>query len=332
MKTKITLIIASAFILTLAACDKSSYKKTKSGLVYKIISGGSKDSAARVGNIVKIHFIRKYNDSVLFNSFGQLPSFIPLQADANLEYSPVEVLFFAKKGDSILTVESVDTLLKKGLANKLPPTAKKGDRITTYIKVLEVFKNDSLAMPDYQAEMAKDKPRQDKEMQEMQAKAEVQRMAQAKADWEEVKKSGEMEKGIKYMEAFLAGKKIKAQKTDDGTFVIVNQKGIGEPAINGKFISVKYTGRILETDSTFESSVYTFKMGTASVIRGWDDGLKLFNKGGKGILYVPGYLAYGKNPGPGNKPNQALVFDVEVLNVSDKQEQQSTPQQPTGNK
>lgn len=322
MKTTIKLMITSAFLLILSGCDKSSYKKTKSGLVYKLIPGGSHDSVAKAGNVVKLHFIRKYNDSVLYSSYGKMPNFIPLQNDPTLSYSPVEVLFLARKGDSIITVEAVDTMLKRGMVNQLPPTAKKGDRITTYIKIVEVFKNDSLAMPDYQAEMAKDKPRQEKEMQEMQAKAQAQRMEQAKAEWEEYKKSGEIEKGIKTMEAFLKSKNIKAQKTEEGTFVVVDQKGTGEPVINGKYISVKYTGRILETDSVFESSVYTFKMGTASVIRGWDDGLKLFNKGGKGRLYIPGYLAYGKNPGPGNKPFQALIFDVEVLNVSDKQEQQ----------
>lgn len=325
MKTKITLILASAMIMMLTGCDKSSYKKTKSGLVYKIISGGGKDSIARVGNVVKLHFISKYNDSVLYSSFDKMPNFVPLQNDPGMAYNPIEVLFLAKKGDSIITVQAVDTLLKKGMANQLPPTAKKGDRITTYIKVLEIFKNDSLAKPDYDAEMAKDKPRQEKEMQEMQAKAEAQRMEMMKAEWEEYKKSGEVEKGIKAMETYLASKKITAQKTSDGAFVVVNQKGDGEPAVNGKFISVKYSGRILETDSIFESSVYTFKMGTASVIRGWDDGLKLFNKGGKGVLYIPGYLAYGKKPGPGNKPFEALIFDVEVLNISDKQEQPAAP-------
>ncbi len=328
MKSKITLIIASAFILTLTACDKSSYKKTKSGLVYKLISGGSKDSVARVGNVVKIHFARKYNDSLIFTSFDKMPNFIPLQSDPGLAYSPVEILFLARKGDSIVTVEAVDSLLKKGKSNQLPPTAKKGDRITTYIKILEVYKNDSLAMSDYQAEVAKDKPRQEKEAQEMQAKADAQRIEQGKADWEELKKSGEMEKGIKAMQSYLGSKKITAQKTDDGTFVVVKEKGTGEPVVDGKFISVKYTGRILETDSVFQSSVYTFKLGTYSVIHGWDDGLKLFNKGGKGTLYIPGYLAYAKNPGPGNKPFQALIFDVEVTNVSDTQEPQQTPQQP----
>lgn len=328
MKTKITLIIASAIILALTGCDQLSYKKTKSGLVYKLISGGSKDSVAKTGNIVKFHFTRKLNDSLLYSSFGKMPSYIPLQNDPGMAYSPIEVFFLARKGDSLVTIESVDTLLKKGMTNQMPPSAKKGDRMTTTIKVLEIFKNDSLAMPDYQAEMAKDKPRQDKEMQEMQAKRTEQMKEQMKKEFEELKKSGEMDKQIKAMETYLAGKKISAQKTNEGTFIVVNQKGSGEPAVDGKFISVKYTGRILETDSVFESNVYTFQMGTGNVIRGWEDGLKLLNKGGKGKLYIPGFLAYGKNTGPGGKPYQALIFDVEILNVSNTLEQPATTAVP----
>jgi FKBP-type peptidyl-prolyl cis-trans isomerase FkpA len=325
MKTKLRLIIASAIILSLVSCDKVDFKKTKSGLVYKIISGGNKDSAARNGNVVKFYFTRKFNDSVLYSSFGKMPSYVPLQADPNMNYSPVEVFYFAKKGDSIVTVEMVDTLIKKGLQAQLPPNAKNGDKMTTYIKIIEIFKSDSTAMPDYQAEMAKDKPRQEKEQAEMQAKAQAQQLETMKKEWDELKKSGEMDKQIKAMETFLAAKSIKAQKTEIGTFVVVNQKGSGATPVDGKFVTVKYTGKILETDSVFESSQYTFQMGAHvgpnAVIRGWDDGLKSFNVGGKGILYIPAYLAYGKQAGPGGKTNQPLTFDVEVLNVSDTKEQ-----------
>ena len=51
---------------------------------------------------------------------------------------------------------------------------------------------------------------------------------------------------------------------------------------------------------------------------GWHDGIPLFNKGGKGILYIPGSLAYGQD-GPAG-PCATLVFDVEILNVSDTKE------------
>jgi FKBP-type peptidyl-prolyl cis-trans isomerase len=316
MKSKITVILTMAFMVALVGCDQMSFKKTKSGLVYKIISGKGKDSLIKSGNVVKFQFIRKLNDSVLYSSYGKMPGFSQMNMTPDLNYSPMEVFFMLRKGDSAVTVELYDSLSKKGLATQLPPTAKSGDKINTYIKILEIYTSDSLAMADFNEEMAKDKPRQDKEAMEMQIKGELERVAASKKELEEMRASGIVDKGIKEMESFLAAKKITAQRTNDGTFVVINQKGTGEPVIDGKFVDVKYTGKILETDSVFQSSQYKFKLGTAGVVRGWDDGLKLFNVGGKGTLYIPGYMAYGKNPGPGNKEFQALVFDVEIISVS----------------
>jgi len=51
------------------------------------------------------------------------------------------------------------------------------------------------------------------------------------------------------------------------------------------------------------------------VIKGWTEGLKLVGKGGKLTLWIPAELAYGQH-GPGNiGPNQALRFDVELIDV-----------------
>lgn len=329
MKSKITVILALTLIAALVGCDSMSFKKTKSGLVYKIIPGKGKDSLIKNGNVVKFQFIRKLNDSLIYSSYGKMPGFSQINLNPDINYSPLEVFFMLRKGDSAVTVEMYDSLAAKGFTSQLPPNAKKGDKINTYLKILEVYSNDSIAMIDFNAEMAKDKPRQEKEMAELQEKGDAERIEMAKKEWEEMKSSGVSEKGIKEMENFLAAKKIKAQKTSEGTFVVVKEKGAGDPVLDGKYVNVKYTGKILETDSVFQSSEYRFKLGTFSVIRGWDDGLKLFNVGGKGTLYIPGFLAYGKNPGPGNKEFQALVFDVEVLSVSDTKEDPAAAVPPT---
>ena len=116
-------------------------------------------------------------------------------------------------------------------------------------------------------------------------------------------------------------KKITTAKKTGGTYIDVKTKGNGEPAVNGKFITVKYAGRGLATDSVFQVGEYIFPLGESEVIAGWDQGIPEFNEGGKGTLYIPGYLAYGKNPGPVGKPYAALIFEVEVANVSNTREQ-----------
>jgi FKBP-type peptidyl-prolyl cis-trans isomerase len=307
MKAQIRMIIAVVVTLFMVSCG-ADYKKTKSGLVYKIIPGGSKDSVAKERNVIKFNFIRKLNDSLLYSSYDKMPAYQLWTNDPQINYTPLEVLFMMRKGDSATTVEVVDTLINKGLQAQIP-FAKKGDRIKTYIKVLEIFRNDSLVEADYKAEIEKDKPRQEKEMKDAQAK-----------ELEDLRKSGELEKEEKEIQTYLAAKNVTtAVKAPAGTYVLVKEKGNGAPAVNGKFITVKYAGRILATDTLFESNQYIFELGFGNAIKGWHDGIALFNEGGKGTLYVPGYLAYGKGPGPGGKPYESLVFDIEVLNVSNTQ-------------
>ncbi|HNW54089.1 MAG TPA: FKBP-type peptidyl-prolyl cis-trans isomerase [Bacteroidales bacterium] len=62
-----------------------------------------------------------------------------------------------------------------------------------------------------------------------------------------------------------------------------------------------------------------FTLGQGQVIAGWDEGIALMNAGGKATLIIPSKLAYGER-GAGNDipANSPLVFDVELISVSDK--------------
>ncbi len=53
------------------------------------------------------------------------------------------------------------------------------------------------------------------------------------------------------------------------------------------------------------------------VIKGWTEGMKLIGKGGRITLWIPAGLAYGeKGVGQDIGPNEALCFDVELLDVT----------------
>src|SRR5437762_10333537 len=166
--------------------------------------------------------------------------------------------------------------------------------------------------------MERDRPRQMKEQQEQQEKMEKEQKERLAKEEMELEKSGEITREVQAMESYLANKKISAQKTGKGTFVHIEQQGTGPAAADGKYVNVKYTGKHLDTDSTFQSSAYSFQLGMRKAIPGWDEGLKLFKQGGKGTLYIPGFLCYGKNPPAGSpfKPLEALKFDIELLEVS----------------
>lgn len=305
-----------AAVIVAAGCGNLDYKKTKTGLLYKIISSGnSKEPLAKENNYIKFNITYKLNDSVLFSSYGKMPGYRKVIPASQATYSPDEILSSLRKGDSAITVSMIDTFLKRGMTNDLPPGAKKGDRMIIAFKIVDVFTNDSLFQKDYNAERTKDAPRAQKEMAE-QMKVRKKQMDEMRAkEMEQFEKSGEVDKEIKSMQSYLASKKITAQQTGKGTFVVVKEQGTGAPLNDGDVVTVKYTGRILATDSVFESSTYPFALGQGQAIQGWDEGVKLFKVGGKGTLYVPGFLAYGAEARPPFRPFEALIFDIEVLDA-----------------
>ena len=284
---KINYLLMMIAVLTLAvSCNKINYRKTKSGLLYKIFPADNKEPLMKTGQFVKFQVKGTLNDSVLFSSYGKVPAYQQVNTSEQPSYNLLEILPLMKKGDSAVTVQMIDTLMKQGM--QLPANAKKGDRVITSLRIVDVFATDSAAMKDYNAEMEKMK----QTMKEQQVKDDI-----------ELEKSGEIAREFKEMEAYLSAKKITAQKTGKGTYVYIQQQGTGPAAEAGKYVEVKYTGKIIETDSIFQSNTYAFQLGMGNVIRGWDEGLTLFKKGGKGTLFIPGFLAYGKGqPGSPFKP------------------------------
>jgi len=95
--------------------------------------------------------------------------------------------------------------------------------------------------------------------------------------------------------------------------------GVGRPAQVGKLVSVKYIGK-LANGKTFDSSLqkpFKFRLGTGSVIKGWDLGVKGMKVGGKRKLVIPPHLAYGSSGAPPDiPPNSTLLFDVELVEAS----------------
>ena len=96
--------------------------------------------------------------------------------------------------------------------------------------------------------------------------------------------------------------------------------GSGDLAGRGAMVTVHYTGWL--TDGTkFDSSLdrrdpFSFRLGTGTVIKGWDEGVQGMKVGGKRKLTIPPDLGYGpRGAGGVIPPNAALLFDVELLEV-----------------
>ncbi|MEP7258653.1 MAG: FKBP-type peptidyl-prolyl cis-trans isomerase [Flavitalea sp.] len=287
---KVTTSILSlmALALIISGCSKGGgFKKTKSGLLYKIISSG-KGPVAKKGEFLKVHYTQKVRDSVLSTSAKGLPTYAPVDSVGPV-YNPAEIFNLLRKGDSAIVVMLADSLLKK--QGQLPPFIGKKDKLTLTLKVVDIFDNEELLRKDQQSLL-------------------------------DQKKTDE----IKEIEKYLAEKNIKATKTEKGTFVEIITQGDGPKVDTGKAVHVRYKGQTFagkvfdsNMDSAFgHSDPYVLVIGKRGAIEGWDDGLRLFNKGGKGRLYIPSILAYGPNPPQGApfKAFENLMFDVEILDVT----------------
>jgi FKBP-type peptidyl-prolyl cis-trans isomerase len=67
-------------------------------------------------------------------------------------------------------------------------------------------------------------------------------------------------------------------------------------------------------DNSFQrGQTFPFTLGQNQVIKGWDEGIALLNKGAKAFLFIPGALGYGEAGSPPVIPaNAELVFYVEL--------------------
>jgi len=109
-------------------------------------------------------------------------------------------------------------------------------------------------------------------------------------------------------------------KTADGLQYWDIKVGTGATAAAGQSATVHYTGW-LTNGKKFDSSVggqpFTVEpLGSAPVIKGWNEGIIGMKVGGKRQLRIPPDLAYGERGYPGVIPaNATLIFDVQLLSV-----------------
>ena len=115
--------------------------------------------------------------------------------------------------------------------------------------------------------------------------------------------------------SYIAAKNWQMEETETGLFYVVEKEGTGGYPTLLSTVKVHYRGYYLD-DEEFDSSYRggdPISFPLRNVIPGWQEGIPLFQKGGKGKLIVPSKLAYGSNPPAGIRKNAALVFEIVLI-------------------
>ncbi|MEO6233144.1 MAG: FKBP-type peptidyl-prolyl cis-trans isomerase [Ferruginibacter sp.] len=301
MKHFIYLLAVSSLLLV--SCNQP-FKKGENGMLYKIISD-NKGSKLENGNFFELQLSQVYTgvgkDSVMIDP-AEFPHQIVTMDSVGIPPAYYKIFTQSRKGDSIIVKQLTDSLIKAGNA---APFMKKGASIVTSYKIVNIFTSKEGADSAYKHQME---------------------MAKAK---DSIKAIGLLVKDDATIAAYLAKNNIKAVKAPLGTYVEIITPGSGPLIDTSVSVKVLYTGKTME-GVKFDSNVDTTggrpstpllvtMSGDPSrgltVIKGWNDGLTLLNKGAKAKFYIPSSLAYGSQAQGEIKANEILIFDIDVVDL-----------------
>lgn len=192
----------------------------------------------------------------------------------------------------------IGALQAKGLKNYLKESDYGKFNRDLYVRAFEeVFAGDSIRFTDMQ----------------MNAKlsAFFQKLQQENSD-----------KNLKEGEAFLEKNKKNpgVEVLPSGLQYQVIKQGNGPKPDSSDVVSVYYRGTLINGEEFDASLKQPAKFPVRGVIPGMTEALLKMNVGSKWKLFVPAKLGYGEHVRPGGKikPNNVLVFEVEVLGIEPK--------------
>ncbi|RYZ26602.1 MAG: hypothetical protein EOO10_15085 [Chitinophagaceae bacterium] len=298
MKVTYQIFGVALLAFTILACNSTDYKKTKDGLNYKVYSAGSGDKVA-LGNVVRYHMTNKLEDSLLGSTYGSPARWLSIPKTG--EPGGLGFMFLqARKGDSILVIQPVDSVIAKSpqAAQDSFLMRNKGKNLKTYIKVVEVYRDEVAAQGMFEKE-------------NMENYFKDPAMAQQRTTDNAA------------IENYLKANNVSTTKSPWGTYVQVLNPGTGPKAKNGQYVSLRYRGKLLsgeEFDSNMKpgAPLLPLQIGAGQSIIGFEDGAKQLAKGGKANIYIPSVIGYGAQGMPPKiAPNQNLVFEIEVVDITD---------------
>ena len=123
------------------------------------------------------------------------------------------------------------------------------------------------------------------------------------------------EKGDAYLTEFQ--KQAGVQVSPGGVLYRVDKAGDGRKPIETDTVQVNYRGTLINgTEFDATEPGHPAELKVMALISGWKQALTMMNVGSRWHLVIPSHLAYGeRGVGSDIGPNEALVFDVELVGI-----------------
>jgi FKBP-type peptidyl-prolyl cis-trans isomerase FkpA len=282
------LLAILAFVTFQTACQKGGNITTKGGNTVINHTNNAGDKITH-GNTVLINVNTWLNDSLIQSTVrdngGPREFTMPDSAAMKGKVPAVfEALMYLTTGDSATVLQPVDSIMAKGIPKEFGEVK----QIRFEVKVVDILTPEKIAARE--AEEAK--------------KAEG-----FKAQGVEI--AGLIKTNLDAYKAKTLGDKLK--KTASGLEYIVLEQGTGAPIKDGTQVPTNYFGVLKSTGAMFDNSFdrggpAPFTVG--GLVPGFNEGMKLFNRGGKGILFIPYALAYGEQENGPIPAKSDLVFYI----------------------
>lgn len=278
------LAVAALIYCLTGGCSKyKGYKKDRTTGIYYQFFGEIHDTAAmpKTGDLVGILFSLRAGDSLL----------IPM--------SPNEMLMDSLyEGDIFAAIRMMHV----------------GDSASFILDGPEFFKH---FMQDTVYPFGKDPLYFDVKLYGQMPAAQFQQM---RAEYEKMMMEKQAEE-VESIKKYVADNKIKVESTPEGIYIVTTKKGTGAQPQPMQTVTVHYTGKLLD-GTVFDSSVkrgepFSFMLGARQVIPGWEVAVSKMHVGEKATVLIPSDFAYGERGNYAIPPFSPLVFDIEVLSVSD---------------
>ncbi len=127
-------------------------------------------------------------------------------------------------------------------------------------------------------------------------------------------------------------KNSKISKTASGLYYEIIEQGSAEMPKESSTVKINYKGALVD-GKVFDSSEKNgapVDLNLAQVIPGFREGLQKVGKGGKIKLHIPSKLGYGDAQIPGIPAGSTLVFDVEIVDITEAPAAPAAVEAPAG--